>query len=333
MTMIHRWRRIVSRSQASFRDQDAGCFMPAHWGVLVLLALLLLPVQIVRADGAAAFSARDGNPPKTTPNEALGEVHYQQNLGKTVPGDVAFVDEQTQRLTLNQIADDSDKPVVLVLGYYSCKMLCSRVLSDLAESVDRVPYTLGRDYEIVFISINPRETPDLARQKKKQIIGPDPHDGWNLLTSDKQAIQKIANAVGFGYAYESETDQYAHPAGAVILTPKLTIARYLLGMRFPARDMKFAMIEASNGNVGSAVDKVLLRCYAYNPATGQYGFAITTALNIAAGSTVLGLTTMIGLLSYKHRRQKLTEPAEAPGASQSENNETRASQPGKGVGR
>lgn len=238
-------------------------------------------------------------------NDALGKVAFDQNLGQFVPGDVIFNDAHGEHTTLKKISQG--KPVFLVMGYFHCKLLCDYVIEDLADTISRVPYTPGKDYQVVFISIDPKETPQNALAKRNAMIKTDQQNGWHMLTGDKHAIDQIASAIGFKYAYDASTNQFAHPAGAVMLTSDLKISRYLFGIRFAVRDVKFALIDSSNGKVGTFTDQLLLRCYCYDPVTGKYGMTIVAALDVGGGATVVGLVLLVGMLSYKHRRQKLVE--------------------------
>jgi protein SCO1/2 len=243
----------------------------------------------------------------TSANEALGDVDFKQNLGQQVPPDVSFIDQNSQTVTLGQIAQG--KPVLLMMGYFHCMVLCDQVIEYLAYAVDRVPFDAGKDYQIVFISIDPRETPRDAQAKLKAMVSPDHTQGWHLLTGKPDAIKQVASAIGFKYAHDPKTNQFAHPAGAVVLTPDLVISRYLYGLRFAPRDVKFALMDASQGKVGSLVDRVLLRCYCYDPTTGKYGVTIMASLDVAAIATVIALGTLVILLGCKHRRVKLSSEA------------------------
>lgn len=278
------------------------------------------PVHVTRSSGAVllvmvalAWLVMSANVVHASSNDTLAQVDFKQNLGDIVPGDVVFRNEQGQPATLKQISNG--KPVFLIMGYFHCKMLCDMVIQDLAQTIEHVPYTPGKDYQVVFISIDPKETSQNALAKRNAMIKPQQQAGWHLLTGDKHAIDRVADAIGFKYAYDKKTDQFAHPAGAVMLTADLQISRYLYGMRFASRDVKFALIDSAKGKVGTFTDQLLLRCYCYDPITGQYGLAIVATLDIAGVVTVFALITMISLLAYKHRRQKLVA-ADVPPSQQ-----------------
>jgi protein SCO1/2 len=167
------------------------------------------------------------------------------------------------------------------------------VINALVEAVAEVELQPGKDFQIVVFSIDPRETPSLAAEKKLNYLRRfgrnDTQSGWHFLTATRQTIDRITGALGYGYVYDQVTDQYAHPAAIAVLTPDGRVSRYLLGFDYAPRDLRLALVESSQGQVGTLADRALLRCYAYDPATGKYGFAVMTAMRTGALLTVLGL--------------------------------------------
>jgi len=220
------------------------------------------------------------------------DVGLDQHLGERLPLDVVFRDEHGDSLALAKLF--GRKPVVLVFAYYECPMLCTMVLNDLTRALKAMPLELGADYEVVVVSIDPRETPELAGRKKAGYLENLARDdaepaAWHFLTGDDASIHELAKAAGFRYVYDAEVKQYAHAAGLMVATPEGVLSRYLYGIEYSARDLRLALVEASNGTVGGLADQVLMLCFHYDPTTGKYGFAIINGLRAAGIATVLGL--------------------------------------------
>lgn len=223
--------------------------------------------------------------------EPLHNVGFDQRMGEQVPLDLAFRDEAGRSIRFGDYF--GSKPVILTLNYYNCPNLCPLLLDNLAAALAGVPFTIGDQFEVVTVSVDPRDTPKLASAAKQRHIRlyrrPGAETGWHFLTGDDASIQRLAEAVGFRYAYDAEQDQYAHSAGIVVLTPKGRIARYLFGIEFAPNDLRLALVEASENKIGSPIDKVLLFCYRYDPTTGKYSLIALNAVRLAGVATVLGL--------------------------------------------
>lgn len=248
------------------------------WGSMVLFLLWIIYPN-----------AGYAHEPDNTINP-LEAAKINQLIGTQVPLDVTFQDERGSIVRLDQFFD-GEQPVVLVFAYYECPNLCNLVLKDLAGGLNELTLTIGEDFKVVTISIDPVETPELAAATKadylKQYDRPKAAEGWTFLTGDHTNIDRLTNAVGFEYAYDAEKDQYAHAAGIIILTPQGKVSRYLLGLDYSPRDLRLGLVEASANKIGSVVDQVLLRCYQYDPKTGQYTFVAMNALRVAGFITVL----------------------------------------------
>ncbi|HWR54841.1 MAG TPA: SCO family protein [Bryobacteraceae bacterium] len=233
-----------------------------------------------------------------TPIQSVG---FDQKLNAQLPLDLPFRDEAGRSVTLRDYF--KRKPVMLALVYYECPMLCTVVLNGITRSLKMVPFTPGRDFEIVLVSINPRETPALARTKKDTYLGeygrPGNEAGWHFLTGEESSIKPLADAVGFRYAWDEELQQYAHAAGMMVATPEGRLARYYYGVEFIPQHVKFGLMEAAQNRIGSPVDKVLLYCYHYDATTGKYTPWVMASIRTAGFATVFGLIALIGLLQFR----------------------------------
>jgi protein SCO1/2 len=234
----------------------------------------------------------------------LREIGFDQHIDQDVPLDTVFRDETGQAVRLGQYF--GARPVLLAFVYYDCPMLCTQVLSGLTNALNTMSLTAGRDFEVVIVSFDPRETPALAAERKAIFVDrynrPGTDAGWHFLTGDAAAIVRLTTAAGFRYAWDEATQQFAHPSGLVILTPDGRLARYLFGLDYSGRDVRFALVEASEGRVGSAVDAVLLYCYHYDPMKGRYGFIVMRALRIAGAATVLALAAFVFVMVRREKK-------------------------------
>jgi len=196
--------------------------------------------------------------------------------------------------------------VVLAFVYYDCPMLCTQVLSSMTSTFGVLALDPGRDFEIVVVSFDPRETPALAAEKKALYVErfgrPGTEGGWHFLTGDEASVKRLTAAAGFRYVWDEKSGQFAHPSGVIVTTPDGRLARYLFGLEYGPRDLRFALIEASEGRVGTAVDSLLLYCYHYDPMTGRYGLVIMRALRLAGAATVLLLGAFITVMVRRERR-------------------------------
>jgi protein SCO1/2 len=234
----------------------------------------------------------------------LREIGFDQNLDKPVPLDTPLRDESGRAVTLGDYF--GQRPVVMVFAYYDCPMLCTIVINGLASALDVLSLEPGKDFELVTVSFDPRDTPATASAKKAAYIArykkPGAAAAWHFLTGDQKSIDRLTKAAGFRYVWDKETSQFAHPTGVIVLTPDGRLARYLFGVEYGPRDLRYALVEASSGRVGSVVDTLLLYCYHYDPITGRYGLAIMRTIRLAAITTVLALGTFIVVMVRRERR-------------------------------
>jgi protein SCO1 len=221
--------------------------------------------------------------------ELLKEVGVDQKLDAQVPLSLTFRDEHGSPVELGQYF--GSKPVVLSLVYYNCPMLCTQVLNGLDRSLEQIPLDIGKDFNVVTVSIDPTERPVLAEAKQAVYAGmyhrAGALQGWHFLTGDQPQIKALADSVGFRYAYDPDSKQYAHASAIMVLTPEGKISRYFYGVTYPERDLRLGLVEASEGKIGTPVDQVLLFCYHYDPHTGKYGLLISRVIQLSGVVTVL----------------------------------------------
>ncbi|MGE5191188.1 MAG: SCO family protein [Deltaproteobacteria bacterium] len=245
----------------------------------------------------------------------------EQHLDAPLPLDAVFRDEAGRAVRLGDCF--SDKPVVLALVYYRCPMLCTQVLNGFLKSSQAVPLEIGRDFEVVTVSFDSRETPELAAEKKSHYVRAyrraGAARGWHFLTGDQEAIDRLTEAVGFRYRYDPRSDQFAHASGIAIATPEGRLARYFYGIEYSPHDLRLGLVDSSAGRIGSPVDQVLLLCYHYDPLTSRYGLAIAGALRVAGTLTVLALGGFLYAMYRRERRRpklfQTTGPAQNCGAA------------------
>lgn len=236
--------------------------------------------------------------------EVFDKVGITQKLGEHLPDSLVFTDDQNQKIHLHDLLNQT--PIILTPIYYQCPMLCSLVLNGLVKSLKIMKLELGKDYQIVSFSFNPRDHLELAQQKKKNYLDLfgklNVETFWKFLfTEDETTIQTLTDSIGFTYAYDPIRKEYAHAATIIIISPQGKIYRYFNGTEFSPKDLKFALMEASQNKVGTFIDQLIFLCYHYDPATGKYGFIINNILRIAGFLTLLIIATYIVMSIRKER--------------------------------
>jgi protein SCO1/2 len=259
--------------------------------------------QITSPPGAAGYKREPGMTSSQVP-PALREIGFDQNIDQRVPLDVTFRDERGATVRLGDYF--GKRPVVLVFAYYDCPMLCTQVINGLSSALGVLSLTPGQDFEIVTVSFNPADTPASASAKKAMYLERYKREGadtsWHFLTGDPPSIERLTKAAGFRYVWDATTKQFAHPSGIIVLTADGRLARYLFGIEYGPRDLRYAIVEASDGRVGNAADALLLYCYHYDPMSGRYGFVVMRALRLAGIVTVLALGGFVFLMLRREKR-------------------------------
>jgi len=278
---------------------------------MVLLFSTFVFAQSPPGPSSPLYGARpETGSPSTGLPTALRDIRIEQKLDQQLPLDLVFRDENGQPVKLGQYF--GQKPVVLAFVYYDCPMLCTQVLNGMVTSFRVLPFQIGKEFDVVTVSFDPRETNTLATAKKQvymkylpERMRAEANSGWHFLTGDQDNIAKLTEAAGFHYRYDEATKQFAHASGIMLTTPQGKLSRYFYGIDYPARDLRLGLIESSANKIGSPVDQLLLYCYHYDPATGRYGAAVMKVMRIAGVATLLAIVAMI--LVLKGRNTKVIE--------------------------
>ncbi len=262
---------------------------------------VLAPAAVAALAGVSVFAQADAPglrpaaaPPSNAMPVALQQIRFDQRLDQQLPLDAEFKDEQGATVRLGDYF--GARPVVVAFVYYECPMLCNQILNGLVSGIGVLDQTVGEDFDVVAISFDARETPVQAAAKKATYVDaykrPGSERGWHFLTGDETTIKRVTDTAGFQFAWDAATQQFAHASGVIVATPEGKLSRYLFGIEYPPRDLKFALMESSAGRIGSVVDQVLLYCYHYEPATGSYSLVAMNAVRLG------GLVTMVALFGF-----------------------------------
>jgi protein SCO1 len=236
------------------------------------------------------------------PDELI-KIGFEQNVGRTISRDLLFRDADGSSVKIGNCI--GGKPTLLILGYYHCPMLCTLINDGLINALQQLRIDVGKDFNAVDVSIDPRETPALAATRKNQYLKrygrAGASDAWHFLTGDQSAVTRLTSEAGFHFVYDPESNEYAHPSGVIVLTPKGKISRYFLGVNIDPRELNLAIRAASRGESGSVINRFALLCYHYNPITGKYGATIMSILRASGIATVLAIGFWIFFLTRKGR--------------------------------
>ena len=279
----------------------------------LLILICVSPVLAQRQPGPSSplYGARpsSGNPSTGLP-KALRDVRIEQKLNQQLPLDLVFRDEAGQEVKLGKYF--GQKPVVFALVYYDCPQLCTQILNGMVTTFRVLPFQIGKEFDVVTISFDPRETAALAATKKKVYVDYLPekmqegaNNGWHFLTGDQANIERIADAVGFRYQWDDATKQFAHASAIMVATPEGKLSHYFYGITYSARDLRFGLMESSQNKIGSLSEQLSLYCYMYDPTTGKYGAAVMRVLRITGVITLIGIVAMLFLLKPRNRQQHI----------------------------
>lgn len=261
---------------------------------MTVAASLMLATAVVSAQDSGRLAPQQGAPSNQLPTP-LNRVDFKQRLNEQLPLDLPFKDENGTTVKLGDYF--GRKPVILTFVYYECPMLCTQVLNGLESALRVLNESVGQEFDVVTVSFDPSETPVLAAGKKKAYLERYKRDGaeqgWHFLTGDQASIDALTRAAGFSYTWDEPSQQFAHASGIIVATPAGKLARYFLGIDYSPRDVKFALMESASERIGSLADQVLLYCYHYNPATGNYGFVAMRAVRVGGAVTLLALVGFV----------------------------------------
>jgi protein SCO1/2 len=231
----------------------------------------------------------------------LQNVGFEPPLNAHVPLDLAFRDETGRNVQLREYF--TQKPVLLALVYYGCPMLCNQTEQGVVGSLRMLSFNPGRDYEVVFVSFDPRESPDMAAQKKESAMAhfrrPETASGWHFLTGRKESIDALTKGANFRYSFDQKSNLFAHASGIMLLTPDGRISRYFYGVEYPSRDLRLGLVDASAGKIGTPIDRALLFCYQYDPTAARYSASILKIIRLGGVLTILALVA--GMLIFRRR--------------------------------
>jgi protein SCO1 len=274
-----------------------------------LLAMAPLLLTLASAGPASAqgfYRQTEPTPASNDRPDIIKDIDFEQRLDAQLPLEATFRDETGRTVQLHEYFHH-DKPIVLALVYYECPMLCTQVLNGMVTSLKVLRATAGRDFDVVAISFNPKETAQLAFDKKRaytDVYGrPGTEAGFHFLTGDPESIEKVTNAVGFKYKYDPRIQQYAHAAGLTVLTPEGRVSRYFYGIEFAPRDVQFGLMDASKLKIGTLTEKVTFLCYHYDPATGKYGLVVTRLIQAAGLLTIAAMGAFWFVMLRRERRK------------------------------
>jgi protein SCO1 len=247
-----------------------------------------------------------------TPGD-LSRVKFEQHPSQQISRNLTFRDEKGRALKLGELF--GNRPVILVLGYYRCPMLCTMINDGLINALENLRANVGADFDVVELSIDPDETPAAAAKRKALYVRrygrPGAASGWYCLVGDSKAITQLSDEVGYRYAYDPEIKQYAHPSGVIVLTPEGKISRYIFGVTYNSTELRDALAAAKEGKSGSVLSQIFLLCYHYNPITGKYGALILSVLHFASIGTLISLILLVAWLVGRDRRARRSIPAES----------------------
>lgn len=278
---------------------------------IILTAFIAVPAQKSEHYNSPLYAPKTYDPSQTTSNglpEALQSIGIEQKLGDKLPMDAEFKNEDGRTVKLGDYFSKG-KPVIVAFVYYECPMLCNQVLNGLTGSLKGINFDAGKDFDVLAISFDARENdkPDLAKNKKAAYVErygrQGSENGWHFLTGAQASIDQVTKAAGFNYKWDEKSNQFAHAGGIMITTPDGKLARYLYGIDYAPKDLKFGLMESAESRVGNPAEQLLLYCYHYDPSTGKYGLAILNVIRLGAIATLIGMGAM-ALVFWRRNKRK-----------------------------
>jgi protein SCO1 len=283
--------------------------MKLSWRMTITFFLLLFAFCVSASaqggfyrGGALGNASRQAGRP-----DMLKDIGIDQKLDGQLPLDITLRDETGEPVQLKQYF--GEKPVVLALVYYTCPMLCNQVLNGLTGSLETISFNVGKEFNVVAVSFDARETPEQAAAKKQAYMRrynrAGAAAGWHFLTGDQAGIDRLTESVGFRYAFDSQTNQFAHASAIMVVTPQGKLARYFYGIEYAPKDLRLGLVEASQNKIGNPVDQLLLYCYHYDPATGKYGAVVMNMIRLGGALTLVAVVALLIIL----RRREIARTA------------------------
>lgn len=281
---------------------------------VILVSMLGVAAQKNEHYNSPLYSPKKYDPTVTSANglpDALKKTGIEQKLGEQLPLETEFRDENGEIVKLGKYFG-SGRPVVVAFVYYECPMLCNQVLNGLTGSLKGINFDAGKEFDVVAISFDAREfdKPDLAKNKKAGYMErygrPGTEKGWHFLTGTEGSIRSVTSAAGFGFEWDEKSDQFAHAAAIMVTTPEGKLSRYLYGIDYSPKDLKFGIMESAESKVGSPADQLMLYCFHYDPSTGKYGLAVLNIVRVGGIATLMGLGAM-GLVFWRRNKRKIAD--------------------------
>jgi protein SCO1/2 len=271
---------------------------PLVCGGAGVLARALLTLTMTAAAFSQSMTGGIMGPPATLRPPGLTNVGLQQRLNEQLPLGLAFRDETGKAVRLGDYF--GKKPVILNFVYYRCPMLCSELLTGLESTLKVLNFDVGKEFDVVTVSFDPKDTPELATAKKAAILKrykrAGAEQGWHFLTGPQESISTLTKAAGFEYQYDPKTDQFAHTTAIMVVTPEGKLSKYYYGVEFPPKDLRLGLIEASENRIGTLADQIILYCFHYDPQTGKYSVIISRVIQLSGGLTILGIGAVLLIL-------------------------------------
>jgi protein SCO1/2 len=276
------------------------------WAVGIAICALSVPAAAQQPGfPQPSFEMMEPGTVATARLPQLDGVSFKQRLNTQLPLDARFKDETGRDVTLGQYFD-GQRPVVLAFVYYSCPMLCTQIMNGVSRAVKVLPFSAGKDFDVVFVSFDPRDRSETAAAKKTALMNywsmQNQSGAWHFLTGEEPEIKRVTSAAGFFYMWDEKTQQYAHLSGVLVLTPDGRLSRYFYGVEYSPKELRLALFESGQGHIGSLVDELLLFCYHYDPANGRYGAVV---MNLVRAGGVLTVLALGGFILFMRRQEKL----------------------------